>query len=110
MPIRLPYMKFKGKSLHETELLKDPEYHKSLIISGIKATYTFDSAFSKGKCAFDFGFPSKNGSPSDDSEFTYKLSGFSYESETKSKSKIQSFLYAKFDNFKSNAYKLATET
>jgi hypothetical protein len=110
MEDKVSNMKFKGKSLHETDLLKDPEYHDSLIISGIKATYTFDSAYSKGTCAFEFGFSLKNGNLSNDSEFTYKLSGFTFESETKSKSKVQSFLYAKFDSFKSNAYKIVMKS
>lgn len=109
MEAKVSNMKFKGQSLHETDLLKDPEFHSSLIFSGVKASYAFESAASKGTCTFEFGFPSKGNIPTADSEFIYRLSNFTFESENKTKKKVQGFLYAKFDEFKSKAFEIATQ-
>jgi hypothetical protein len=109
MESKVSNMKFKGQLLHETDLLKDPEFHSSLIFSGVKASYVFESAASKGTCTFEFGFPSKGNIPTADSEFIYRLSNFTYESENKTKKKVQGFLYAKFDEFKSKAFEVASQ-
>lgn len=105
MEDKVSNMKFTGKSLHETELLKNPKFHSSLIFSGVKASYSFESAASTGDCTFEFGFSSRGPIPTNDSEFMYKLTNFNFKSENKSRRKVQSFLYAMFDNFKTNAYK-----
>ncbi|MFZ3591714.1 hypothetical protein ACOI1C_21475 [Bacillus sp. DJP31] len=103
MEDKIKNLKIKGESLHETELLKNPAYHKALIVSGIKAKYSFNSPSSNGECTFEFGFPSRKNIPDENSEFIYKLINFNYKSPNKTKGKVQGFLYAKFDNFKSNA-------
>jgi hypothetical protein len=104
MEDKVSNMKFTGQSLHETDLLKDPKYHDSLVFSGVKASYAFESIASKGNCTFEFGFLSRGPIPTDDAEFIYKLSNFTFQSDNKSKHNVQSFLYAKFDSFKSKAY------
>lgn len=109
MESKVSNIKFSGKSLHETELLINPEFYDSLILSSVKATYEFHSIASKGKCTFDFGFFARGNNIPDNTEFVYKISSLTFDSDNKTKNKIQGFLYAKFDQFKSNAYIKAIE-
>lgn len=109
MEDKVDNMRFKGKSLHETDLLRDPKYHDALILSGVRANYTFNSTASAGTCTFEFGFPFRGSIPSEDTEFIYKLVNFNYESENKTRGKVQGYLYSQFDNFKSNAFNYVKE-
>lgn len=109
MESKVSSIKFSGKSLHETDLLKDPQFHDSIILSSVKATYEFQSIVSTGSCTFDFGFYARGNNIPNNTEFVYRLTSFKFESDTKTKNKVQSYLYAKFDEFKSNAYKKTIE-
>ncbi|WP_268624992.1 hypothetical protein [Paenibacillus alvei] len=109
MEDKIENMKLKGKAIHETDLLKDPQYHQALILSAVRANYNFKSIASKGSCTFEFGFPSRGNIPNANTEFVYKLLNFNFESDTKSKQKVQGFLYAKFDDFKTNAFSISIE-
>ncbi|AIQ13801.1 GapS4b family protein [Paenibacillus durus] len=104
MERKIENMKFKGRAIHETELLQDPQYHSSLILSAVRASYNFESLYSKGDCIFEFGFPGRGTIPPSDSEFVYKLINFNFKSKTKARNKVQGFLYGKFDEFKTIAY------
>ncbi|KFN12170.1 GapS4b family protein [Paenibacillus macerans] len=106
MERKIDNMKFKGRAIHETELLRDPKYHNSLILSSVRANYDFKSLYSTGSCTFEFGFPARGNIPQPNTEFIYKLLNFNFESKTKAKNKVQGFLYAKFDEFKTIAYKV----
>lgn len=106
MERKIENMKFKGRAIHETELLQDPQYHSSLILSSVRASYNFESLYSKGDCIFEFGFPGRGTIPPTDSEFVYKLVNFNFNSKTKERNKVQGFLYGKFDEFKTIAYKV----
>ncbi|MNW55856.1 hypothetical protein D3C74_335440 [compost metagenome] len=104
MEDKIDNMKFKGRAVHETELLRDPQYHNALILSAVRANYDFKSIASEGSCTFEFGFPARGNIPQPDTEFIYKIINFSFKSKTKSRNKVQGFLYGKFDEFKEIAF------
>ncbi|MES5953294.1 hypothetical protein QCI42_07320 [Bacillus fungorum] len=97
-------MILKGEQLHDTDILKEPEYHEALIVSGVEAKYKFESVASKGFCTIEYGFPAfRKGTPDNNSEFEFKIISLKVESE-KPRKKVERFLLAKFDNFKSKMY------
>ena len=104
MEDKIDNMKFKGKAIHETDLLQDPNYHEALILSSVRATFEFKSIASIGSCTFEFGFPARGNIPQPETEFIYKLVNLNYKSKNKSQKKVEGFLYAKFDEFKTKAY------
>lgn len=106
MEDKIDNMKFKGKAIHETDLLQDPEYHNALILSAVRANYQFKSIASTGSCTFEFGFPSRGNIPHPETEFVYKLLNFNFESKNKTNKKVQGFLYVKFDEFKTIAFNI----
>ncbi|MCD9025416.1 hypothetical protein [Cohnella silvisoli] len=89
-----------------TGLSSIPQYHSSLILSAVRTSYEFESLHSKGSCTFEFGFHGRGTIPPPNSEFVYKLLNFNFVSKTKARNKVQGFLYGKFDEFKTIAYKV----
>ncbi|VDG96961.1 Uncharacterised protein [Lysinibacillus sphaericus] len=100
MEDKVSNIKFQGKSLHETDILKEDTYHSSLIISSLKINYMFNITSGKGQCTFEIEFPKKRGNsiPENDSEFIFKLINVKYPKKVNTKS-AQKVLYRAFDKF-----------
>lgn len=101
MEDKVSNIKFQGKALHETDILKDETYHSSLIISSLKIDYEFNINSGNGKCTFEIEFPKKRGKvlPNKDAEFIFKLINSKYSKRVNTKS-AQKVLYRIFDKFK----------
>ncbi|WP_062196909.1 GapS4b family protein [Massilibacterium senegalense] len=100
MEDKVSNIKFQGKALHETDVLKENTYHSSLIISSLKINYDFNINSGKGQCTFEIEFPKKRGNsiPEKDSEFIFKLINIKYPKKINTKS-AQKALYRVFDKF-----------
>lgn len=100
MEDKVSNIKFQGKALHETDVLKENTYHSSLIISSLKINYEFNINSGKGQCTFEIEFPKKRGNsiPEKDSEFIFKLINIKYPKKINTKS-AQKVLYRVFDKF-----------
>lgn len=105
MEDKVSNMKFEGKSLHETDLLKDNSNHSSLIISLLKINYDFKSKSNKGKCVIEIEFPTTRGNsvPNNASEFTFKIISIKFDKKINGSS-AKRLLYRKFDDFKDECY------
>lgn len=101
MEDKVSNIKFQGKALHETDILKEETYHSSLIISSLKIDYEFNINSGNGKCTFEIEFPKKRGKslPDKDAEFIFKLINIKYSKRVNTKS-AQKVLYRIFDKFK----------
>lgn len=101
MEDKVSNIKFQGKSLHETDILKEETYYSSLIISSLKIDYEFNINSGNGKCTFEIEFPKKRGEslPDKDAEFIFKLSNIKCFKKVNKKS-AQKVLYRTFDKFK----------
>lgn len=100
MEDKVSNIKFQGKALHETDILKENTYHSSLIISSLKINYEFNINSGKGQCTFEIEFPKKRGNsiPEKDSEFIFKLINIKYPKKVNTKG-AQKALYRVFDKF-----------
>ncbi|UTH03526.1 hypothetical protein KFV05_05965 [Macrococcoides canis] len=101
MEDKVSNIKFQGKALHETDILKEETYHSSLIISSLKIDYEFNINSGNGKCTFEIEFPKKRGKslPDKDAEFIFKLINIKVSKRVNTKS-AQKVLYRIFDKFK----------
>lgn len=110
MEDKVSNVKFEGKSLHETEVLQNPEYHPSLIISLLKINYSFETKLGKGDCVVEVEFPTKRREkiPSDESGFVFKIVKIKCENKTSIKS-TRTALYRTFDNFKESCFEKTQE-
>lgn len=108
MEDKVSNIKFQGKALHETDILKDEAYHSSLIISSLKIDYEFKINSGDGKCTFEIEFPKKRGKtlPNKDAEFIFKLINSKYSKKVNTKS-AQKVLYRVFDKFKEKCLQAA---
>lgn len=106
MEDRVSNMKFEGKALHETDILKDNTYHPSLVISLLKINYKFKTRSNSGECIVEIEFPTKRGQPLPEpqSEFVFKFINIKCKDKINSKSAKQ-MLYRTFDIFKEECYK-----
>ena len=109
MEDKVSNIKFQGKALHETDILKDETYHSSLIISSLKIDYGFNINSGNGKCTFEIEFPKKRGKvlPNKDAEFIFKLINSKYSKGVNTKS-AQKVLYRIFDKFKEKCLQAST--
>ncbi|QHF60109.1 hypothetical protein Bateq7PJ16_4303 [Bacillus subtilis] len=101
MEDKVSNIKFQGKALHETDILKEETYHSSLIISSLKIDYEFNINSGNGKCTFEIEFPKNRGKslPDKDAEFIFKLINIKYSKRVNTKS-AQKVLYRIFDKYK----------
>src|SRR5699024_10307269 len=101
MEDKVSNIKFQGKALHETDILKEETYHSSLIISSLKIDYEFNINSGNGKCTFEIELSKKRGKslPDKDAEFVFKLINIKYSNRVNTKS-AQKVLYRIFDKFK----------
>ncbi|WP_440619677.1 GapS4b family protein [Bacillus subtilis] len=101
MEDKVSNIKFQGKALHETDILKEETYHSSLIISSLKIDYEFNINSGNGNCTFEIEFPKKRGKslPDKDAEFIFKLINIKYSKRVNTKS-AQKVLYRIFDKYK----------
>lgn len=88
MEDKVSNIKFQGKALHETDILKEETYHSSLIISSLKIDYEFNINSGNGKCTFEIEFPKNRGKslPDKDAEFIFKLINIKYSKRVNTKS------------------------
>lgn len=109
MEDKVSNIKFQGKSLHETDILKENTYHSSLIISSLKINYEFNINSGKGQCTFEIEFPKKRGNsiPEKKSEFIFKLINIKYPKKVNTKS-AQKALYRVFDKFSEKCLQAST--
>ena len=110
MEDRVSNMKFEGKALHETDILKDNKYHSSLVISLLKINYKFTTISNSGECIVEIEFPTKRGQtlPDPNSEFLFKFINIKCKNKINTKSARQ-ILYRTFDIFKEECYKKTTK-
>lgn len=106
MEDKVSNMKFEGKALHETDILKDNKNHPSLVISLLKINYKFNTNSNSGECVVEIEFPTKRGRtlPKDDSEFIFKLINIKCKDKLNTSS-AKRILYRAFDIFKEECYK-----
>lgn len=109
MEDKVSNIKFQGKSLHETDILREDTYHSSLIISSLKINYEFNINSGKGQCTFEIEFPKKRGNslPEKDSEFIFKLINIKYSKKVNAES-AQKALYRVFDKFSKSCLQAST--
>lgn len=106
MEDKVSNMKFEGKALHETDILKDNKNHPSLVISLLKINYKFNTNSNSGECVVEIEFPTKRGRtlPKDDSEFIFKFINIKCKDKLNTGS-AKRILYRAFDIFKEECYK-----
>lgn len=94
-----------GDNLDKKFFMKDPKYHKSILLWSVEATFSYSYKASKGKMSLNLGFPdftSKIGN----AEFEINISQFNTEKrvDVKTKKKLKSQLLSEMDKQKTVVY------